>query len=89
MSNDGGPHGNAGGVLVSYVSVTKPEPTEQPVAVGMKRCPFCGSQNLEPVRVTVQLCWCIECFGCGARGPLGGSVTDTPELATERWDERV
>lgn len=47
----------------------------------LKPCPFCGSNETDPING--DRCW-IACLTCWAEGPSA----DTPEDAAERWNNR-
>ena len=63
----------------------------------MKRCPFCGARGAivdvtweyelwEANKTgTVRKWWCVECFGCHARGP----EETTQGKAAEAWNRRT
>lgn len=62
----------------------------------LKRCPFCGSHDVEMMCEGTKLshvaaayaktatCWWVQCNQCVGTGPTGG----TRAGAEERWDHR-
>jgi Lar family restriction alleviation protein len=68
---------------ISPAAVQKISVRPQRRYVGMKPCPFCGSDDLDLLCDKYNV-MCISCSNCGTKGPEADSTKDAQQL----WDDR-